>query len=256
MFDTHIHTKFSTDSDMKIEEAISNAQNKGISMIITEHMDLKFPKEGSFCFDEKKYFKEYSKYKNDKLLLGIEIGMKQDCEAESRKLIFDNCFDYVIGSIHLVDNMDIYYDEYYEGKTKREAYGEYLETMLKCVKMFDFIDSMGHIDYICRYGKFDDKEIYYKDYPDLIDSILKILIEKDKCMELNTRRLNKKSAVKSLIPIYKRFRELGGKEITIGSDAHNIDAIGMNFNTAIEIAQICNLRIVYFKNRKKEYEKI
>lgn len=255
MFDTHIHTKFSTDSNMKIEDAILNAQSKGISIIVTDHMDLKFPKSGSFCFDEKEYFEEYSKYRGSNLLLGIEIGMKQDCEAESRKLVLDNCFDYVIGSIHLVDNMDIYYGEYYAGKTKEQAYSKYLKTMLDCVKIYDFIDSMGHIDYISRYAKFDDKEIYYNDYPELIDSIFKTLIEKDKCIELNTRRLGTKSAADSLIPIYKRFKELGGRYITLGSDAHDVDAIGMNFKTAVEIADICDLKIVYFKDRKKEYEK-
>ncbi|AYD40118.1 histidinol phosphate phosphatase [Clostridium fermenticellae] len=255
MFDTHIHTKFSTDSDMKIEKALNDAKRKGLSLIITDHMDLKFPKKGLFCFDEKKYFEEYSKYKGNNLLIGIEIGMKEDCETESRKLINDNCFDYVIGSIHLIDDQDLYYGEYYSGKTKKQAYDKYFKTMFDCVRMYDFIDSMGHIDYISRYAKFDDKEIYYNEHANLIDSIFNVIIERDQCIELNTRRLSDKTAVKGMIPIYKRFRELGGRYITIGSDAHNVDAIGMNFKVGLEIADMCNLKIVYFKNRKREYEK-
>ena len=51
------------------------------------------------------------------------------------------------------------------------------------------------------------------------------------------------------------FNELGGKCITVGSDAHDPSAIGANFKTAGEIAQLCNLKVVYFKNRKKEYDK-
>ena len=104
MFDTHVHTKFSTDSKMEIEDAIKAAKDKKISLIITEHMDLKFPKEGLFCFDVDDYFKKYSKYRGDNLLLGIEIGMKDDCVEESRELIKSKPFDYVIGSVHLVDN--------------------------------------------------------------------------------------------------------------------------------------------------------
>lgn len=256
MFDTHVHTKISTDSNMELEEAIKAAQSQNLSLIITEHMDLKFPKEGLFCFDPNEYFMEYSKYRGDNLLLGIEIGMKEDCVEESREVLDKHPFDYAIGSIHLVENMDIYYSEFYEGKSKRQAYGEYLKLMLKCVKDYNYIDSMGHIDYISRYSKFEDKEIYYHDFSDIIDEILKTLIQKDKCIELNTRRLDDEKAAKNLINIYKRFRELGGKNITIGSDAHNTSALGSNFNAAKEIAELCNLKIVYFKERKKEYEKI
>lgn len=256
MFDTHVHTKISTDSNMDIEEAIKSAQNKNISMIITEHMDLKFPKEGLFCFDSNNYFEEYSKYRGKNLLLGVEIGMKDDCVEESRELLNKNPFDYAIGSIHLVANMDIYYSDFYNGKSKKEAYEEYLNSMLKCIKNYDFIDSMGHIDYISRYANFEDKEIYYHDFSDIIDEILQVLIEKDKCIELNTRRLDDEKAAKNLINIYRRFRELGGKNITIGSDAHNTESLGCNFNVAREIAELCDLRVVYFKERKKEYEKI
>lgn len=255
MFDTHIHTKFSSDSKMELEDAIKYAKNKNISMIITEHMDLKFPKKGLFCFDAAQYFEEYDKYRGDDLLLGVEIGMKEDCVQESKKVAKNNPFDYIIGSVHLVNNLDIYYEEYYKEKNKREAYKKYFIAMLESIKTYDFIDSMGHIDYISRYAKYEDKEIYYDEYSDIIDEILKVLINTDKCMELNTRRLNDENAVKNIIPIYKRFRELGGQNITIGSDAHNALSIGSNFNVAKDIATLCDLKIVYFKNRKKEYEK-
>ncbi|MBC2579048.1 histidinol phosphate phosphatase [Clostridium sp. DJ247] len=256
MFDTHLHTKVSTDSKMEIEDAIKASEAKNISLIITEHMDLNYPQKDMFCFDEKLYFDKYLKYRTDKLLLGIEIGMKADCINESRNIAVNSPFDFVIGSIHLVNNMDIYYTEFYEGKTKKEAYEEYFKCMLDCVEQYDFIDSMGHIDYIARYGKYPDPEIYYEDFSDYIDEILKSLIEKDKCIELNTRRLDDKTVVENLINIYKRYRELGGKDVTIGSDAHGVAAIGSNFDLAREIIDRCNLKAVYFKERKKEYEKI
>ena len=128
--------------------------------------------------------------------------------------------------------------------------------MYRSVKAFDFIDSIGHIDYIARYAKYDDKEIYYKDYAGIIDEILKVLVEKDKCLELSTRRLKDEKAIQNIITIYKRFRELGGENVTIGSDAHITTDIGSNFNVAREIVQLCGLKAVYFRERKKEYEKI
>jgi hypothetical protein len=65
--------------------------------------------------------------------------------------------------------------------------------------------------------------------------------------------LNSKPAVSNLFSIYKRYSELGGKYITLGSDAHDPDSIGNNFDTALNIAEKCNLKIVHFLDRKMEY---
>lgn len=255
VFDTHIHTIFSTDSNMQIEDAIKCMREKNISGIVTEHMDINFPKKDSFCFNVEDYFNSYSKYRGNDLLLGIELGMKEDCFRESSDLIKNNSFDYVLGSVHLVENLDLYYEDYYRGKSKREAYAKYFEVILGNLDKFQFIDSLGHIDYIARYAKFEDKEIYYGEFSDIIDEILNKVIKEGKCLELNTRRLDKDISVKNMINIYKRYNQLGGKYITIGSDAHQIEAIGSNFMAAREISQFCNLKIVYFKNRLMEYDR-
>ena len=75
IFDSHIHTCFSTDSNMKLTDAINTANKHNIGLVITDHMDLNYPEEVGFHFNVDEYFKEYGKYKNDNVLLGIEIGM-------------------------------------------------------------------------------------------------------------------------------------------------------------------------------------
>ena len=82
-------------------------------------------------------------------MLGIEIGMQLNCLEENREIVNRYPFDYVIGSIHVAKGQDIYYPKFYEGKTKKEAFEEYFSSMVDCVKKYDFIDSLGHIDYIC-----------------------------------------------------------------------------------------------------------
>jgi histidinol-phosphatase (PHP family) len=253
MFDSHIHTRFSTDSNMNIEEAIKRSNELNLGLVITEHMDINFPRKGKFIFNPDEYFKEYSKYRSDKLLLGIEMGMGPECLDDNRELARNYPFDYIIGSTHIVNNIDVYDESYYHKKEKKQAYEEYLNYMAECVKNHDFIDSLGHIDYIARYARFDDKELYYNDFKDLIDEVLKAVVEKEKSIELNTRRLRDKSAVKNLIDIYKRYYELGGRTITIGSDSHTPDTIGYSFGIAREIADMCNLKIVYYKERKIYY---
>jgi len=74
-------------------------------------------------------------------------------------------------------------------------------------------------------------------------------------MEINTRRLGTPVAFDSLINIYKRYKELGGTYVTIGSDAHYAEYIGSNINKGFAIAETLDLTPIYFKDRKPEYMK-
>jgi histidinol-phosphatase (PHP family) len=238
---------------MHIEDAIKKSKDLGIGIIITEHMDYKYPLPGEFIFNPDKYFKEYEKYRNDKVLLGLEMGFRPDNIVENKELAEKYPFDYIIGSIHVVDNLDLYTSDFYQGRDKKEAYEHYLKFMIECVKSYDFFDSLGHIDYITRYARFNDKELYYREFQELIDEVLKQLADKDKAIEINTRRLKEPKAVENLMVIYNRFYELGGRFVTLGSDSHNTESIGANFKTAKEIADHCKLKTVYFKGRKLNY---
>lgn len=250
MFDSHVHTKFSTDSEMKITDAIETANKLQLGLIITEHMDLGFPTVGNNTFNIDAFFREYSKYRSDKTLLGIELGMRPDLLEKVREVAAYYPFDQIIGSVHVVDKMDAYKSNFYEGRTKNQVYEQYLKYMVTCIKTHDFIDTLGHIDYITRYNNFFDKELYYDEYIDYIDEILMLLAQREKAIEINTNRLNSHDSVINLTKIYKRFKELGGRFVTIGSDAHTPDRIGSNFNKAKNIADSCGLQIVYFKKRK------
>ena len=253
MFDCHMHTKISTDSKMEIEEALVKSRELNLGLVITEHMDLNYPEEGKFIFDPADYFKEYSSYRNEKLLLGMELGMQEICVAEGKNIVEKYAFDQIIGSIHIVNGIDIYQKVYYEGKSKYEAYSEYLLAMAKNLKLYNFVDTLGHIDYITRYAAVADKEIYFEEYRELIDEVLKIVISNGQAIELNTKRLNQKAAADNLFKIYSRYKELGGRLITIGSDAHVAENIGNSFSIAKEFTDNIGLSAVYFKNRKPEY---
>jgi histidinol-phosphatase (PHP family) len=235
---------------MTIDDAIRKAEEVSMGLIVTEHMDLKYPIQNKFRFDLDDYFIRYNNYRNDNLLLGIEMGMRPDCYKDYNAMSDKYDFDYILGSVHLVDGIDIYDAKYYENENKQKAYTNYFDWMLKCIKQFDFIDSLAHIDYIARYARFDDQEIYYKEFSDCIDEVLKVIAESNKAIEINTRRIGNFESRKNLVQVYKRFAELGGKFVTLGSDSHNHQEIGGNFKEAVEIADICGLKIVHFKERK------
>jgi histidinol-phosphatase (PHP family) len=255
LFDTHMHTRFSTDSQMTIEQTLVKAQELNIGIIITEHLDLEYPKPEAFIFDVDEYFHAYAKYRCEQVLLGVEIGMRPECLHDNQKIVEKYSFDYVIGSIHVVDNLDVYYEAFYGSRSKHEVYNQYFDVMAQCLKTYDCIDALGHIDYIARYARYEDPEIYYADFCDHIDAVLTLLAEKQKAIEINTRRLDNKKTIQALLPIYKRFYELGGRWVTIGSDAHRPEDIGKRLDIANEIANRCGLTVVYFKQRKMQYYK-
>ena len=82
--------------------------------------------------------------------------------------------------------------------------------------------------------------------------MLEAVLATDTVMELNTRRLNDGQTAIELMPIYKRYHDMGGRYITLGSDAHNINAIGINFGIARDFADSIGLKIVTFCQREIE----
>ncbi|SHK17196.1 histidinol phosphate phosphatase [Desulforamulus aeronauticus] len=250
LFDTHTHTTFSSDSLMTIAEAQQAAGRHNLGIIITEHLDLAYPEPELFTFNIEHYFTAYGPHRSDKLLLGLELGMSDDCVETNRQIVAAYPFDFVIGSIHVIENMDICSELFCETWTKKELYQQYFKAMLTCLKQYDFIDSLGHIDFICRYAQFDDPELYYFDFQTEIDLVLSQLAEAGQAIEINTRRLGLSGTKEALLPIYDRFRELGGKYVTIGSDAHKPQNIGRDLSIGFEIAETCGLTPVYYQKRK------
>ena len=253
IFDSHSHTSFSADSDMTAEDALKAAREQGIGIVFTEHLDVDFPGELDFSFDPEAYWRTYEPLRGDNLHLGIEVGMQAGTAEASRAFVARAPFDLVIGSVHLLRGIDIYEKECFEGREKDELYREYFRTMAEMIACHDFIDVLGHIDYIARTAPYENPELSYGVFADEIDAVLRAAVAQGVVLELNTRRLGSRRALKELAPIYARYHELGGKYVTLGSDAHGADAIGANFAAAEDFARAMGLSIVTFFARKMEF---
>ena len=252
LFDSHMHTKFSADSKMIAADALARANELNLGVVFTEHFDYGLELDGrDFAFDPPTYMSEYKNFRGDKVRLGVEVGLRQFARSANENFIAQADFDFVIGSIHLVDDLDIYYPEFYADKDKVTAYQKYFRQMAVEVAVADF-DALGHIDYICRAAPYDNPEIDYQTFAAQIDDVLKIVVERGKVLELNTRRFNSQRAIRELVPVYKKYRDLGGKFVTIGSDAHKIDAIGNYFDRALDFVRELNLTPVTFCERRLE----
>lgn len=249
--DYHVHSEFSFDSDEKIDNIINYAISHNMPQIaITDHQDFNWPVKGEVpSIKIEKYSAVIDNARNHysnqiQILKGIELGLMKDTKTQCRNLIASNAFDFVIGSCHIVDNMDPYYSEFWKGRNDRDAFELYFNTLLEGIQMFDRIDTLGHMDYIVRYSPNRDSNYSVADYSDVIDLILKLIISKGICLEINTANWAKGfSFPNPHTDIIKRYRELGGEYVTIGSDAHKAESIGYGFDMVNDIVKKYNLKV-------------
>lgn len=241
--DFHIHTCFSGDSEANVDNVIQSAINKGMKyMAITDHNDFEF-ENGTFELETENYFEYMSKkkieYKADiNISVGIECGLEPKFANRINTLLNSYAFDFVIGSSHVINGRDPYYKEYFENRSVHDAMVEYLMSISENIDIFDNFDVYGHLDYMMRYApiSIEEKRYGYEEYGQLFDEILLKLINKNKGIEINTSPL--KSGLLDTNPniqVLKRYKELGGKIITVGSDAHLPEHVGSNFDTANNI---------------------
>lgn len=258
--DMHMHTWFSTDSEACPRDMADEAVRKGLKTIcFTDHFDkddLEWGEEDIFDVDA--YFVEMQKLQEEyagklNIRIGIELGLRTYLKDYYEELTKKYPFDFVIGSVHNVpykkdaEGNILYTDpaaeKLFTDRTDKEAYRLMMETTLENVRTSDCFQTLGHLDYVVRYGKSREKEYSYTDYADIIDEILKLLIEKEKGLEVNSAGLKYGLPFAHPHPdVLKRYHELGGEIITIGADAHKPEHIAYDFAKAEEILKSCGFK--------------
>ncbi len=262
--DYHTHSSFSSDSDTPIEENIKKAVSLGIKEIAaTDHIDFDYPDpDFPFLFDYEPYSKEIDRLRkiyDIKILKGVEIGVQPHVIEQINSLLNKNEYDFIIASSHVLkDKYDICKNDFFEGKTQNEAYFEYFDEVLHNVENYDFFNVYGHIDFINRYGTYKNKVINYIEFSSIIDKILKTIIQKNKGIEINTSGY--RYGLNSPHPcfeILKRYYDLGGKIITVGSDAHKPEHIAYKFKYIYTMLKEIGFEgITTFNNRKPNLVKL
>lgn len=238
--DYHMHTRFSGDSEADPREHVKQAIALGLDEIcFTDHRDFEYPID-IFELDVDTYYQTIMALKEefkDQIIIkwGIEMGLDMNHQDKINKLINQYPFDFVIGSIHVINHTEFYYGEFFKGLPKEEAHRYFFEETLRCVQNFDCFNILGHLDYIMRYGPYEDRMVEHAKYQDIIDEIFKTLIAKGKGIEINTSgyALNGNCGFPNFDQV-KRYYDLGGRIITIGTDSHTSDRVGQHVNDVKE----------------------
>lgn len=261
MFDFHMHSTVSFDGHGTALEMALAAKEKGLREIcFTDHIDddprgLVLDQ----CFDLEAYGKAYDRLEVPGLTVrkGMEFGMLPGNQATVKRYLVARDFDFVLGSLHYADRLDVYYPEYWAGKSLFEGERRYLEDLLECVRQHEDFDVLGHLTYISKaLCNPAHTPVEYRQHREVVDEILKLLVSKGKGMEINSSGVDRCGDFLPGEVYLRRFRELGGEIVTFGSDAHTPDRVGQYFGEAAALLKEIFGYVCTFERRTPVFHKL
>lgn len=242
--DYHVHTEYSDDSTYPMKDVITDAIQIGLDEIcFTDHVDYGIKQdwdsgkaieyrngEPLANVDYPKYVSEIKQMQDlykDKIGIkcGLEFGIQVHTIPQYEQLFSRYPFDFIILSVHQIDNKEFWTQDFQAGKTQQEYCERYYEELLKLVRQYKHYSVLGHMDLITRY---DNAGLYpFEKIKPLVTDILNIVISDGKGIELNTsyHRYGLADTTPSR-EILKLYQKLGGQIITIGSDSHTPAHLG------------------------------
>ena len=261
MFDYHMHTRVSFDGRETGLQMARAAEAAGLKEIcFTDHLDYDpLGKMGVLSFDTETYNAEYDDLELPglKIRRGMEFGMTVDNRERFRKDLQRRPFDFVLGSIHFVDDLDVYYPDYWVGKTVFQAERRFLEATLDCVRLHEDYDVLAHLTYIAKtHCHPAPRPVPFEEHRELIDEILKVLAQKGKGLEMNTSGVDRCGGFLPTADYFRRFKELGGQIVTVGSDAHRANRVGQYTFDACEILKDIFGYVCTFEGRRPIFHKL
>lgn len=250
--DSHTHSSNSVDADNTVDEMCQRALELGLySLTITDHCE-------SNIYDDPQHseFGDFSrripqsaedieqaqkKYEGRlRLYCGLELGEPvQNLSAAARALQLAD-FDFVLASVHNIrDEQDFYWLEYRKD-TVEELLRRYFAEVLQTARWNHF-DSLAHLTYPFRYIKKKlGLDVDTGRFKDQIDLILRTLALNGKALEVNSSGLRQE--IGKTLPgreVITRFKELGGRYVTVGSDAHCCADLASGIEQAYELLRDC-----------------
>lgn len=262
--DMHTHSKFSHDSECEPEDMYDAHMKKHTELYaVTDHFDTESNLKSDILSKIKASCNAVDelnlKHGNENILKGVEISEGFWYPEEYEKVMALSDYDVVIGSVHIVKYKDI--TKAYSLVDLSKLCAEdilgfmdmYFDDMLKMIESLDF-DILAHLTCPLRYieGKYKI-QVDLTRYGEKIDEILRRIIKKGIALEVNTSSFDMLNNFMPPKKIIKRYRELGGYLITLGSDAHEAKNASAHFKEALEALRETGLENIYYYRKRKPY---
>ena len=253
MFDQHVHSNFSFDSNEELENYI-NVSNKN-DIVTTEHLDFANPiiNYEDSSIEYLKYIEEITslnkKYSN-KFFSGIEIGYTPNSEKRIEDFLKDKNFNLKLLSIH----QNGLYDYMCVNKkliSLEALIQEYFEQMIQALESSIEFNVLAHFEYGIRIidisvTEFDSLASKF------LNKIIEFIIKKEIAFEVNTKSMYKYKKENLYSYMIEKYLKKGGKLFTLGSDAHNIKDYAYKFDDARKFLLARNVKeIILFKDKIK-----
>ena len=240
--DCHNHSHCSPDGDHSVAAMLARAQELGLyAYTLTDHCECqKWPDR--YCERVHRAWQEMTEApvpQGLRFYRGIELGQPNQDPRSAALALEGRDYDFVIGSLHNIRGFeDFFFLDY--SKEPPDAIPRLLDAyfaeLTELIHWGDF-DTLGHLTYPLRYIEGDHGiPVDLDRHRDQIDQIFRLLIQKDKALEVNTSGLRQKIG-RTLpdLPLLRRYRELGGRLVTLGSDAHCTEDLGKGIDEGMEI---------------------
>ena len=263
MFDSHIHTIHSHDSEQTLVELCEEAIEKGVKGItVTDHVMTR-------DFDKLNTLPHFQTLFPDveatralygdrvKLLCGVEISEMLDDMEKYDLIVSLGDYDVILGSVHYVGTDMMPYAKIDFGTRSQQELTDYLNQyftdVTRMLEHADF-DILCHLTCPLRYmiGRYKCK-VGWREFEPQILSILKKVIERNISLEINTAGYTDETGYHSLPDkdILQIYYELGGRMLTLGSDSHRNRAVARNFEAVKETLRTIGFEYYcYYEKRK------
>lgn len=264
--DLHVHTDNSFDGNHSATFFCEKAEVLDLRAIaFTDHCEVdQFRADPDY---EKRIFQAFfevskvrSAFRGKMIVLnGIELGQPTyDIEC-SEDIIKRYEYDQIVGSVHnLRGKEDFYFMKNLSLSEAEDLLKQYFDEIIIMLEWGNF-DVLAHLTYPLRYFYANSNlEIDLSKFNDQIEKILKLTVEKGIALEINTAAL--RQPLKKLSPeidIIKRYKEIGGKYVTVGSDAHYAEHLAADIDLAYDAALEAGFEcITFFQKRTPMLMKI
>ncbi len=225
-YDYHCHSSISFDGSTPIAEICALVIAAGGSGVtFTEHIECSQDSPIGGLPDWQQYYQEIELsrqlFPDFAIGMGVEAGWQPLMQPQTEAAVKAGNYDFVLGSLHFIDDLPIFNGTFSAGKTLTQAYNEYFAALLAAVSEMEDFDVLAHIDLIRRDQQLPQVNFVYDDYAEYLDPLLKQLIERGKGLEINTGGWRCGCYEAHPAPeILRRYKQLGGEIITCGSDSH------------------------------------
>ena len=260
MIDIHNHCKYSYDSVAEPKEMIELAVERGAKIYgFSDHVDLKIGKSveaaisnTEACFAELSAYRHA--YPSTVVLCGVEFDHRRSAVEEYANFVKKFDFDYVIQSVHDVGEKGERecFTGYFDGITVDEGYRMYFDAVEDSLNVPYRFHILGHLGFLFKCAKNMTSDEYLERYHDRITRILKRVIELDVALEVNTSVYKSPTFCVPDENVLRLYYELGGRKITIGSDAHGKERVMDRICEVLQLLGRIGFEYIYYFEKGQE----